>query len=220
MTKATREIRTSQAERRNVPRRSTRETSQIRAPASASDAAEDDGIRSKSKRTRGKDTRGREFYVTKKDVERFGPTARCPTCADTTKGISGRHTHNDECRDRVGKIMMDEEVQGVESYFERTRVREETDSGGTATSSGSATVVTNAQTPKRKAHDETVETDIQSKKRQTADTVMPRVQVGGSSSSGSAAVSPMSTEQRVVVPPEVWQDRRNSIEDIETDNCK
>ena len=46
------------------------------APASPSDAAEDDGIQ--SKRTRGKDTRGREFYVTKKDVERFGPTARCP----------------------------------------------------------------------------------------------------------------------------------------------
>ena len=33
------------------------------APASASDAAEDDGIQ--SKRTRGKDTRGRKIYVTK-----------------------------------------------------------------------------------------------------------------------------------------------------------
>ena len=62
--------------------------------ASASNAAEDDGIQ--SKRTRGKDTRGREFYVTKKDVDRFGPIARCPACADTTKGISGRHAHNDE----------------------------------------------------------------------------------------------------------------------------
>ena len=55
-------------------------------PASASDAAED-GIQSKRTRGKGKDTRGREFYVTKKDVERFGPTARCPACADTTKGI-------------------------------------------------------------------------------------------------------------------------------------
>ena len=36
-------------------------------------------------RTRGKDTRGREFYVTKKDVERFGPTAGCPACANATK---------------------------------------------------------------------------------------------------------------------------------------
>ena len=40
------------------------------ATASASDAAEDDGIQ--SRRTRGKDTRGREVYVTKKDVGRFG----------------------------------------------------------------------------------------------------------------------------------------------------
>ena len=145
----------------------------------------------------------------------FGPTARCPACADTTKGISGRHAHNDECRDRVGKLLMDEGAQRVESYFERARVREETGSGGTATSSGSATVVTHAQTSKRKADDETVETDTQSKKRQTADAAMPRVQVGGSSGSGSAAVSPVPTEQRVVVPPEVPQDTRNSIEDME-----
>ena len=70
---------------------------------------------------------------------------------------------------------MDEGAQRVESYFERARVREETGSGGTATSSGSATVVTHAQTPKRKADDETVGTDTQSKKRQTADAAMPRV---------------------------------------------
>ena len=54
---------------------------------------------------------------------------------------------------------MDEGAQRVERYFERAR------SGGTATSSGSATVVTHAQTPKRKADDETVETDERSKKR-------------------------------------------------------
>ena len=87
-----------------------------------------------------------------------GRAARCPACADTTKGISGRRAHNDECRDRIGKFLMDEGAQRVESHFERARVREETGLGGTATSSGSATVVTHAQTPKRKADDETVET--------------------------------------------------------------
>ena len=56
---------------------------------------------------------------------------------------------------------MNEGAKRVESYFERARVREETSSGGTATSSGSATVVTHAQTPKRKADDETIETDTQ-----------------------------------------------------------
>ena len=117
------------------------------ARTSAADANEDDGIQ--SKRTRGKDTRGREFYVTKKDVERFGPTARCPACANTTKGISGRHAHNDECRDRIGKLLVDEGAQRFENYFERTRVREETGSGGTETSSGSATVMTDTQTAKR-----------------------------------------------------------------------
>ena len=86
------------------------------APASGADANEDDGIQ--SKKTRGKDTRGRDFYVTKKDVERFGPTARCPACANATKGISGRHAHNDECRDRIGKLLMDEGAQRIKNYFE------------------------------------------------------------------------------------------------------
>ena len=115
---------------------------------------------------------------------------------------------------------MDEGAQRVESYFERARVREETCSGGTAPSSGPATVVTHAQTPKRKADNETVETDTQSKKRQTAATTMPCVQVGGSSGSGSAAVSPTPTEQRVVVPPEVPQGTRKSIEDLEISQLK
>ena len=55
--------------------------------ASGADVNEDDGIRSK-----------REFFVTKFGVERFGPTAGCPACANATQGISGRHAHNDECR--------------------------------------------------------------------------------------------------------------------------
>ena len=181
------------------------------APASRADANEDDGIQ--TKRTRGKDTRGREFHVTKKDVERFGSIARCPACADTKKGISGRHAHNDECPDRIGKLLMDEGAQRVESYFERARIREETGSGGTATSSGSTTVVTHAQIPKRKA-------DERSKRRQTAGaarTPVPTVHVGGSSDSGGIGhgVSITTTEQRVVVPPEVPQDTRKCIEDME-----
>ena len=136
------------------------------------------------------------------------------------KGISGRHAHNDECRDRIGKCLMDEGAQRVESYFERARVREETSSGGTATSSGSATVVTHAQTPKRKADDETVETDKRSKKRQTAGvagTPVPTVHVGGPSGSGGHghSVSIRTTEQRIVVPPEVPQDTRKCIENME-----
>ena len=158
--------------------------------------------------------------MTKKDVERFGPTARCPACADTMKGISGRHAHNDECRDRIGKLLMDEGAQGVESHFERARVREETGSGGTATTSGSTTVVTHAQTAKRKADDETFETGERSKRRQTgcvAGTPVPTVHVGGSRGSGGHghSVSITATEQRVVVPPEVSQDTRKCIEDME-----
>ena len=102
--------------------------------------------------------------MTKKDVERG--SGRQHNVQHVRKGISGRHAHNDECRDRVGKLLMDEGAQRVETYFERARVREETGSG-TATSSDSATVVTHAQTPKRKADDETVETDERSKKRRT-----------------------------------------------------
>ena len=188
------------------------------APASGADANEDDGIQ--SKRTRGKDTRGREFHVTKKDVERFGPTAGCPACANATKGVSGRHAHNDECRDRIGKLLMDEGAQRIESYFERARVREETCSGGAATSSGFETDTTDSQTPKRKGDDETNEMDERSKKRQTTGVIgtpVPTVHVGGSSGSGGHGhrVSITTTEQRIVVPPEVPQDTRRCIEDME-----
>ena len=159
-----------------------------------------------------------ENSVTKKDVERFGPTARCPACANTTKGISGRHAHNDESRDRIGKLLIDEDAQRIENYFKRTRVREETGSGGTATSSRSETVMTGAQRAKRKGDDETNEMDERSKKRQTGSVVgtpVPTVYVGGSSASGGRghSLSPTPTEQRVVVPPEVPQDTRNSVED-------
>ena len=44
--------------------------------------------------------------------------------------------------------------------------------------------------------------------------------VGGSSSSESASVIPAETEQRVMVPPEVPQDTRSSIEDMEIGQLK
>ena len=86
-------------------------------------------------------------------------------------------------------------------------------------SSGSATVVTDAQTMKRKA-EETVETGARTKKRQTAGVAripVPQVHVGRSSGSGGHGdtVSPTPTEQRVVVPPDVPRDKRSSIEDME-----
>ena len=86
-------------------------------------------------------------------------------------------------------------------------------------SSGSATVVRDAQTVKRKA-EETVETDARTEKRQTAGVAgipVPQVHVGGSSGSGGHrhSVSSTQTEQRIVVPPEVPQDERSSIEDME-----
>ena len=80
--------------------------------------------------------------------------------------------------------------------------------------------MTDAHTAKRKGDDETNEMDERSKKRQTVGVVgtsVPTVYVGGSSGSGGRghSVSTTPTEQRVVVPPEVPQDTRNSIEDME-----
>ena len=62
-------------------------------------------------------------------------------------------------------------------FFDRARVREETSTERAVSSSGAATVLTDAQTVKRKA-EETVETDAQAKKRQTAVTHVPQVHVG------------------------------------------
>ena len=50
---------------------------------------------------------------------------------------------------------MDEGAQQIESYLERARVREETSSGGAATSSGFGTDTTDSRTAKRKGDDET-----------------------------------------------------------------
>ena len=56
-------------------------------------------------------------------MNKFGPTPRCPGCADVTKGISVKHAHNDECRNRITKSLMDEDAQRVESYFDRSSSR-------------------------------------------------------------------------------------------------
>ena len=115
---------------------------------------------------------------------------------------------------------MDEGAKRIESYFERARVREETGSGGAATSSGFGTDTTDSQTAKRKGDDETNEMNERSKKRQTTGVIgtpVPTVHVGGSSGSGGHghSVSNTTTEQRIVVPPEVPQDTRRCIEDME-----
>ena len=68
-----------------------------------------------------------------------------------TKGISVKHAHNDECRNRIAKLLMDEGAQRVESYFDRARVQEETSPEGAVLSTGSATAVTDAQTVKRES---------------------------------------------------------------------
>ena len=116
------------------------------------------------------------------------------------KGISAKHPHSEECRNRIAKLMMDEGDQRVESFFDRARVRAESSTSAAASSSKSGAVVANAQTPKRKA-DGTVETDAQLAKKQATDTPMPTVIVGGSSSSTSAAVGPVTKGQRVVMKP-------------------
>ena len=62
--------------RDEAPRRGVQEERAAAAPASASasDAAETEPS---AKRTRGGDTRAREFYVVRKDVNKFDPTPRC-----------------------------------------------------------------------------------------------------------------------------------------------
>ena len=72
--------------------------------ASASDAAETEPS---AKRTRGRDTRVRDFFVFRKDVNRFGPRPRCPGCADVSKTNSVKHAHNDECRNRISFLARD-----------------------------------------------------------------------------------------------------------------
>ena len=62
--------------------------------------------------------------------------------------------------------------------------------------------------------------DERSKKRQTTGVIgtpVPTVHIGGSSDSGrhGQIVSITTTEQRIVVPPEVSQDTRRCIEDME-----
>ena len=161
-----------------VQEKSVRFEESAAAPASASDAAE----------TVQPTKRAREFHALRKHVEKFGQTASCPGCADASLGISGRHAHNDECRNRFVKLLMDEGSQRVESYFDRARVQGEA-------SSGSATVVMDAQSAKSKA-DETVEMDAQTKKRQTAVSPASQVQIGQSrAESGGAPRSTAAHEE-------------------------
>ena len=109
-----------------------------------------------------KRARAREFCVLKKDVNRFGQTAGCPGCGDASLGISERHAYNDERRNRVDELLMDEGAQRFESYFDRARVE-----AGAAVGPALTTTPGDLATAKRKA-EETGEADAQPKKRQTA----------------------------------------------------
>ena len=112
---------------------------------------------------------------------------------------------------------MDDGAQRVESSFDRARVREETGPGGAVLSSGSASIVTDAQTVKRKAED-TDETDARTKKIQTAVTPVPEDasrRIWQLREPRTQCHSSKQTDQRVVVPPEVPQDKRSSIEDMD-----
>ena len=71
----------------------------------------------------------RKMYITKKEVEKYGPTTRCPGC--NTRG-HGNRTHNQECRDRMKKAMeMDEQgrkrlrddIARMDAHFEREVAR-------------------------------------------------------------------------------------------------
>ena len=106
---------------RALPQREAQEKRVKAAAASASDAAE----------TIQPSKRMRDFYVVRRDVDKFCPTAKCTGCTNASMGIiSGRHAaHNDECRNRFVKLLTDESSQRVESFFDRTRVQGDASSG-------------------------------------------------------------------------------------------
>ena len=69
----------------------------------------------------------REFHVVRKDVNKFGQTPRCPGCAGVTKGISVKHAHNDECRNRMEWMKVHSELRLTltEHEFEKKPAQEE-----------------------------------------------------------------------------------------------
>ena len=54
-----------------------------------------------------KDKAPREFYISKKDIEKHGFTRGCPRCSSFTRGL-GRQPHTEVCRDRLKELMREE----------------------------------------------------------------------------------------------------------------
>ena len=56
--------------------------------------------------SRGPDQQGRRRYVTRKDIEVYGPTDECPACTQIACGaVRVTKPHNDKCRERIGECM-------------------------------------------------------------------------------------------------------------------
>ena len=49
----------------------------------------------------------REFYISKKDAEKYGYTRGCGGCASWTRGLA-RQPHTPECRERLRKAMAED----------------------------------------------------------------------------------------------------------------
>ena len=65
----------------------------------------------------------RSFFITKKDTEQHGYSAKCPGCASVIRGTT-RQAHSAACRMRFGEIFKGtEKHKMVEEKFERHMVR-------------------------------------------------------------------------------------------------
>ena len=69
----------------------------------------------------------REFYVTKGDIERFGPLEGCRACEHIKSGKPGRskYTHSEACRERITGKLVEENSARVEAYMMRYAEKEE-----------------------------------------------------------------------------------------------
>ena len=68
----------------------------------------------------------RRMYIRRVDVEKYGPTIGCPGCHKVSRGTVPSciaATHNDECRERMERLMMQDPV-GADRVV-RTRTRHE-----------------------------------------------------------------------------------------------
>ena len=67
----------------------------------------------------------RSFYVQRKDVEKHGYTQMCPGCVALQKGAARSTAHSAACRDRIVKLVEEEDEDRILRFFERVKDREE-----------------------------------------------------------------------------------------------